>query len=140
MPNHLSQSALTSALPLESLFAKVSPSSSLTGKCPNGKPSLPIECDPKRPWPQCPPQSYCYATNTVDIGPYYCCPICINFIKLIKKILNKFKIFIGSTYGAAWRPTSPFFDHSSSLPLNWPSSLHFSNSFSFKTTKKKVFK
>lgn len=46
------------------------------GVCPSGDPSLPIECDPKRPWPQCPPQSYCYATNTVDIGPYFCCPIC----------------------------------------------------------------
>ncbi|CAK5080520.1 unnamed protein product [Meloidogyne enterolobii] len=43
--------------------------------CPGG-PALPIECDPKRPWPQCPPQSYCYATNSVDIGPYYCCPVC----------------------------------------------------------------
>ncbi|CAL2041461.1 unnamed protein product [Caenorhabditis brenneri] len=40
-----------------------------------GGPSLPIECDPKRPWPQCPPQSYCYATGTVDIGPYFCCPV-----------------------------------------------------------------
>ncbi|CAL2041465.1 unnamed protein product [Caenorhabditis brenneri] len=44
------------------------------GQCPGG-PSLPIECDPKRPWPQCPPQSYCYATNSVDIGPYFCCPV-----------------------------------------------------------------
>lgn len=44
--------------------------------CPSGGPSLPVECDPKRPWPQCPPQSYCFATNTVDIGPYFCCPVC----------------------------------------------------------------
>uniref|UniRef100_A0A914CPD9 Uncharacterized protein n=1 Tax=Acrobeloides nanus TaxID=290746 RepID=A0A914CPD9_9BILA len=43
------------------------------GQCPGG-PSLPVECDPKRPWPQCPPQSYCYATNS-DVGPYFCCPI-----------------------------------------------------------------
>lgn len=56
-------------------FAAPSPPPS-GGTCPSGDPSLPIECDPKRPWPQCPPQSYCYATNTVDIGPYFCCPIC----------------------------------------------------------------
>ncbi|CAD5216057.1 unnamed protein product [Bursaphelenchus xylophilus] len=70
-----------------------------TGQCPGG-PSLPIECDPKRPWPQCPPQSYCYATNSVDIGPYFCCPV-------------------WSTYGAAWRPATPFFDYVPPKPYNW---------------------
>ncbi|VDO30783.1 unnamed protein product [Heligmosomoides polygyrus] len=44
------------------------------GSCPGGVPSLSIECDPRRPWPRCPPQTYCYATNVVDIGPYFCCP------------------------------------------------------------------
>ncbi|CAI5440728.1 unnamed protein product [Caenorhabditis angaria] len=70
------------------------------GQCPGG-PSLPIECDPKRPWPQCPPQSYCYATNSVDIGPYFCCPI-------------------WSTYGAAWRPATPFYNYVPPVPSNWP--------------------
>uniref|UniRef100_A0A0N4ZHQ0 Secreted protein n=1 Tax=Parastrongyloides trichosuri TaxID=131310 RepID=A0A0N4ZHQ0_PARTI len=70
------------------------------GQCPGG-PSLPIECDPKRPWPQCPPQSYCYATNSVDIGPYFCCPI-------------------WSTYGAAWRPAAPFYNYVPPMPANWP--------------------
>ncbi|GMR37644.1 hypothetical protein PMAYCL1PPCAC_07839, partial [Pristionchus mayeri] len=69
------------------------------GQCPGG-PSLPIECDPKRPWPQCPPQSYCYATNSVDIGPYFCCPI-------------------WSTYGAAWRPATPFYNYVPPPPPNW---------------------
>jgi hypothetical protein len=32
------------------------------GTCPGGA-SLPIECDPKRPWPQCPPQSYWQVLN-----------------------------------------------------------------------------
>lgn len=45
------------------------------GQCPGGEP-LGIPCDAKRPWPQCPPQSFCYATNTVDTGPYCCCPVC----------------------------------------------------------------
>ncbi|CAJ0607206.1 unnamed protein product [Cylicocyclus nassatus] len=45
-----------------------------TGYCPGGVQSLPLDCDPKHPWPRCPPQTYCYATNSVDIGPYYCCP------------------------------------------------------------------
>ncbi|VDD92503.1 unnamed protein product [Enterobius vermicularis] len=70
------------------------------GQCPGG-PSLPVECDPKRPWPQCPPQSYCYATNSVDIGPYFCCPI-------------------WSTYGAAWRPATPFYNYVPAMPPNWP--------------------
>uniref|UniRef100_A0A1I8A8R9 Secreted protein n=1 Tax=Steinernema glaseri TaxID=37863 RepID=A0A1I8A8R9_9BILA len=70
------------------------------GQCPGG-PSLPVECDPKRPWPQCPPQSYCYATNSVDIGPYFCCPI-------------------WSTYGAAWRPAAPFYNYVPPMPANWP--------------------
>uniref|UniRef100_A0A0N5AT91 Cuticle protein n=1 Tax=Syphacia muris TaxID=451379 RepID=A0A0N5AT91_9BILA len=70
------------------------------GQCPGG-PSLPVECDPKRPWPQCPPQSYCYATNSVDIGPYFCCPI-------------------WSTYGAAWRPATPFYNYVPAMPQNWP--------------------
>ncbi|KAK0393536.1 hypothetical protein QR680_000262 [Steinernema hermaphroditum] len=70
------------------------------GQCPGG-PSLPVECDPKRPWPQCPPQSYCYATNSVDIGPYFCCPI-------------------WSTYGAAWRPATPFYNYVPPMPANWP--------------------
>uniref|UniRef100_A0A915DT71 Uncharacterized protein n=1 Tax=Ditylenchus dipsaci TaxID=166011 RepID=A0A915DT71_9BILA len=62
--------------------------------------ALHYQCDPKRPWPQCPPQSYCYATNTVDIGPYFCCPI-------------------WSTYGAAWRPATPFYNYALPSP-NWP--------------------
>ncbi|CAB3406453.1 unnamed protein product [Caenorhabditis bovis] len=70
------------------------------GQCPGG-PSLPVECDPKRPWPQCPPQSYCYATNSVDIGPYFCCPV-------------------WSTYGAAWRPATPFYNYVPPVPANWP--------------------
>uniref|UniRef100_A0A914H105 Uncharacterized protein n=1 Tax=Globodera rostochiensis TaxID=31243 RepID=A0A914H105_GLORO len=70
------------------------------GTCPGGV-SLNIECDPKRPWPQCPPQSYCYATNTVDIGPYFCCPV-------------------WSTYGAAWRPSTPFYAYAPPPPPNWP--------------------
>ncbi|CAD5211772.1 unnamed protein product [Bursaphelenchus okinawaensis] len=70
------------------------------GVCPGG-PSLPIECDPKRPWPQCPPQSYCYATNSVDVGPYFCCPV-------------------WSTYGAAWRPATPFYNYVPPPPPNWP--------------------
>lgn len=45
------------------------------GNCPGGD-SLGKPCDAKRPWPQCPPQSYCFAVNTVDIGPYFCCPVC----------------------------------------------------------------
>ncbi|EYC44745.1 hypothetical protein Y032_0451g1687 [Ancylostoma ceylanicum] len=45
-----------------------------TGLCPDGVQSLPIDCDPKHPWPRCPPQTYCYATNSVDVGPYFCCP------------------------------------------------------------------
>ncbi|KAI6196476.1 hypothetical protein M3Y94_01114300 [Aphelenchoides besseyi] len=69
------------------------------GQCPGG-PSLPVECDPKRPWPQCPPQSYCYATNSVDIGPYFCCPV-------------------WSTYGAAWRPATPFSDYVPARAPNW---------------------
>lgn len=73
------------------------------GQCPGG-PSLPIECDPKRPWPQCPPQSYCYATNSVDIGPYFCCPV-------------------WSTYGAAWRPATPFYNYVPPIPANWPEAL-----------------
>ncbi|KAE9555426.1 hypothetical protein FO519_001363 [Halicephalobus sp. NKZ332] len=71
------------------------------GQCPGG-PSLPLECDPKRP--TCPPQSYCYATNTVDIGPYFCCPI-------------------WSTYGAAWRPAAPFFNYVPPPPPNWPEAI-----------------
>lgn len=63
--------AVMAAAPVAFQPAVVAP----TGQCPGG-PSLPIECDPKRPWPQCPPQSYCYATNSVDIGPYFCCPVC----------------------------------------------------------------
>lgn len=45
------------------------------GHCPSNQPAL-RPCDAKRPWPQCPPSSYCYAVNTVDIGPYFCCPVC----------------------------------------------------------------
>uniref|UniRef100_A0A0M3IAD6 Secreted protein n=1 Tax=Ascaris lumbricoides TaxID=6252 RepID=A0A0M3IAD6_ASCLU len=70
------------------------------GQCPGG-PSLPIHCDPKRPWPQCPPQSYCYATNSVDVGPYFCCPI-------------------WSTYGSLWRPTGPNYNYIPPMPENWP--------------------
>ncbi|EFO91114.1 hypothetical protein CRE_30393 [Caenorhabditis remanei] len=76
-------------------------SPSLTFQMNSGGPSLPIECDPKRPWPQCPPQSYCYATNSVDIGPYFCCPV-------------------WSTYGAAWRPATPFYNYVPPVPANWP--------------------
>uniref|UniRef100_A0A1I7TSN2 Secreted protein n=2 Tax=Caenorhabditis tropicalis TaxID=1561998 RepID=A0A1I7TSN2_9PELO len=80
--------------------AVVAPVVAPVGQCPGG-PSLPIECDPKRPWPQCPPQSYCYATNSVDIGPYFCCPV-------------------WSTYGAAWRPATPFYNYVPPVPANWP--------------------
>jgi hypothetical protein len=41
--------------------------------CPQGERSMNKQCDAKRPWPQCPPQSYCYATGAVDLGPYWCC-------------------------------------------------------------------
>ncbi|CCD64853.1 uncharacterized protein CELE_T25E4.1 [Caenorhabditis elegans] len=82
------------------IVAPVAPVVAPVGQCPGG-PSLPIECDPKRPWPQCPPQSYCYATNSVDIGPYFCCPI-------------------WSTYGAAWRPATPFYNYVPPVPANWP--------------------
>ncbi|KAF7637979.1 hypothetical protein Mgra_00002682 [Meloidogyne graminicola] len=78
------------------------------GTCPGGSP-LPIECDPKRPWPQCPPQSYCYATNSVDIGPYFCCPV-------------------WSTYGAAWRPATPFYNYIPPPPPNWPEQIIGSSS------------
>ncbi|VDK25749.1 unnamed protein product, partial [Anisakis simplex] len=70
------------------------------GQCPGG-PSLPIQCDPKRPWPACPPQSYCYATNSVDVGPYFCCPI-------------------WSTYGSLWRPSAPSYNYVPPMPTNWP--------------------
>ncbi|CAI2346199.1 unnamed protein product [Caenorhabditis sp. 36 PRJEB53466] len=86
--------------PLLQQPAVVAPVVAPVGQCPGG-PSLPIECDPKRPWPQCPPQSYCYATNSVDIGPYFCCPI-------------------WSTYGAAWRPAAPFYNYVPPVPANWP--------------------
>ncbi|CAB3404613.1 unnamed protein product [Caenorhabditis bovis] len=88
--------AAAPAVPLMQPAVPVAP----VGQCPGG-PSLPIECDPKRPWPQCPPQSYCYATNSVDIGPYFCCPI-------------------WSTYGAAWRPATPFYNYVPPVPANWP--------------------
>lgn len=78
------------------------------GTCPTGGAPLPLECDPKRPWPQCPPQSYCYATNTVDIGPYFCCPI-------------------WSTYGAAWRPATPFYNYAPPPPPNWPEALRMAS-------------
>ncbi|CAJ0594631.1 unnamed protein product [Cylicocyclus nassatus] len=70
------------------------------GQCPGG-PSLNIQCDPKRPWPQCPPQSYCYATGSVDVGPHYCCPV-------------------WSTYGASYRPAAPFYDYVPPMPEDWP--------------------
>jgi len=70
------------------------------GNCPGGD-SIGKPCDAKRPWPQCPPQSYCYAVNTVDIGPYYCCPV-------------------WSTYGAQWRPAAPFYPYYPPMPYNWP--------------------
>jgi len=70
------------------------------GNCPGGD-SIGKPCDAKRPWPQCPPQTYCYAVNTVDIGPYYCCPV-------------------WSTYGAAWRPAAPFYPYYPPMPYNWP--------------------
>ncbi|KRY82802.1 Uncharacterized protein T4D_12591 [Trichinella pseudospiralis] len=70
------------------------------GPCPGGA-SLGIPCDPRRPWPQCPPQSYCFAVNTVDIGPYYCCPV-------------------WSTYGAPYRPWRPYYPFYPFMPYNWP--------------------
>ncbi|KHN78798.1 Uncharacterized protein Tcan_10149 [Toxocara canis] len=76
------------------------------GQCPGG-PSLPIHCDPKRPWPTCPPQSYCYATNSVDVGPYFCCPI-------------------WSTYGSLWRPTAPNYNYVPPMPANWPDAIRMS--------------
>uniref|UniRef100_A0A914CNH1 Uncharacterized protein n=1 Tax=Acrobeloides nanus TaxID=290746 RepID=A0A914CNH1_9BILA len=39
-------------------------------QCPGG-PFLAVGCDPTRPWPQCPPLTYCYGS---DAG-YFCCPI-----------------------------------------------------------------
>lgn len=80
------------------------------GQCPGG-PSLPIECDPKRPWPQCPPQSYCYATNSVDIGPYFCCPIC--------KCIPQLSLFVslslsGPAVGEKW-PSCTFVEASSAV-------------------------
>ncbi|KAK5972602.1 hypothetical protein GCK32_004139 [Trichostrongylus colubriformis] len=50
------------------------PSALVGGMCPGNVRSLNIDCDPKNPWPRCPPQTYCYATDNVDMGPYYCCP------------------------------------------------------------------
>jgi len=70
------------------------------GTCPGG-PSLGKACDAKRPWPQCPPHSYCFAVNSVDIGPYYCCPV-------------------WSTVGAQWRPAAPFYPYYPPMPYNWP--------------------
>lgn len=179
--------------------AVVAPVVAPVGQCPGG-PSLPIECDPKRPWPQCPPQSYCYATNSVDIGPYFCCPICEFFAISISSCCNccttksqqavllnsidnfrgsifaffvhlhlaarieksrllvtalpvallvctcgrlahrfdccaalvkasefaspllhfTFSLFEGSTYGAAWRPATPFYNYVPPVPANWP--------------------
>ena len=81
----------------------VVPVAPVVGQCPGG-PSLPIECDAKKPWPSCPPQSYCYAVGTVDIGPYFCCPV-------------------WSTYGAAWRPATPFYNYVPPPPANWPEHL-----------------
>jgi len=70
------------------------------GVCPGG-PSMGRPCDAKRPWPQCPPQSYCFAVNSVDIGPYYCCPV-------------------WSTYGAAWRPQTWFYPYYPPNPYPFP--------------------
>lgn len=102
------------AAPAVPLMQPVAPVVAPVGQCPGG-PSLPIECDPKRPWPQCPPQSYCYATNSVDIGPYFCCPICE-----FPPSLPLYPILSGSTYGAAWRPATPFFNYVPPMPANWP--------------------
>ncbi|EGT52369.1 hypothetical protein CAEBREN_10788 [Caenorhabditis brenneri] len=41
------------------------------------------------------------ATNSVDSGPYFCCPV-------------------WSTYGAAWRPATPFYNYVPPVPANWP--------------------
>jgi len=73
------------------------------GDCPAGEP-LGIKCDPKRPWPQCPPQSFCYATSSVDSGPYCCCPV-------------------WSTIGAAWRPVGPSYPYYPPMPDNWPQAV-----------------
>ncbi|VDM56366.1 unnamed protein product, partial [Angiostrongylus costaricensis] len=67
--------------------------------CPDGPP-LPITCDPKHPWPTCPPQSYCYATNSVDFGPYYCCPM--------------------SASGPSWRTTAHFYSSVQPMPYSLP--------------------
>jgi hypothetical protein len=98
------------------LFSGLAPAGPVpaAGTCPGGA-SLPIECDPKRPWPQCPPQSYCYATNTVDIGPYFCCPICSS-----PSLQFHATFILGSTYGAAWRPATPFYSYAPPPPPNWP--------------------
>ncbi|KAE9420915.1 hypothetical protein Angca_009580, partial [Angiostrongylus cantonensis] len=66
--------------------------------CPDGPP-LPITCDPKHPWPTCPPQSYCYATNSVDFGPYYCCPV---------------------SSGPSWRTTAHFYSSVQPMPYDLP--------------------
>lgn len=79
LPGSFAAPALSPALPSEPLLPEILPPVAPTSTCPSGDSSLPVECDSKRPWPQCPPQSYCYATNTVDIGPYFCCPVC-NFL------------------------------------------------------------
>uniref|UniRef100_A0A7I4Y5A7 Secreted protein n=1 Tax=Haemonchus contortus TaxID=6289 RepID=A0A7I4Y5A7_HAECO len=50
------------------------PATSNRGMCPGGIVPLAIDCDPKHPWPRCPSQTYCFATDSVDLGPYYCCP------------------------------------------------------------------
>ncbi|CAL2041462.1 unnamed protein product [Caenorhabditis brenneri] len=43
------------------------------------------------------------AINSVDIGPYFCCPV-------------------WSTYGAAWSPATPFHNYVPPVPSNWPDS------------------
>uniref|UniRef100_A0A0K0CUY9 WW domain-binding protein 4 n=1 Tax=Angiostrongylus cantonensis TaxID=6313 RepID=A0A0K0CUY9_ANGCA len=51
------------------------------------------------PWPTCPPQSYCYATNSVDFGPYYCCPV---------------------SSGPSWRTTAHFYSSVQPMPYDLP--------------------
>jgi len=49
-------------------------------RCPQGLPLMdmsgrPLLCDAMRPWPTCPPESFCFATRRVEFGgPFYCCP------------------------------------------------------------------
>ncbi|VDK82147.1 unnamed protein product, partial [Cylicostephanus goldi] len=65
----------------------------------------------------------CYATNSVDVGPYFCCPVC-KFIPNLALDFSESEFLLeklsGSTYGAAWRPATPFYNYVPPMPANWP--------------------